>query len=117
MTITQEWIKSEVPQQKDPIKNIGKLTKEEKGDFAKELKRINDLTQDTNKLTSYVILILVVMILTLLVTVSGMVISAYQNQSASYQNLTNKVSEQKDQQVQDLQNQITQLKKNNSYLK
>lgn len=66
---------------------IKELAKAEVSPLGKELGRINDLVSDISKLTTYVILVLLVMVATMLVTLGGTVYSAYQNQAATNQNL------------------------------
>lgn len=67
------------------------ITNPESSDLAKELGRINALVTDISKLTTYVIVVLLVMVATMVVTVAGIVISAYQNQSASNDKLTTQI--------------------------
>lgn len=80
---------------KKPLKNIKKLVKEEVGEFSRELKRINDLTENTNKLAAYVILILVVMVATMLLMVWNMVIDANNRKIDSTNELIRILNEQK----------------------
>ena len=56
----------------------------QKGNIEKQVDKLNDLMH-------LVVVVLIVMVATLIVTVGGIVISSYQNQSASYENLTREV--------------------------
>jgi hypothetical protein len=87
-----ELVKAEEVQKKPILRGVKKITKPEKGDFAKELERINDLTENTNKLASYVILILVVMVATMLLMVWNMVIDANNRKTDSNSYLIDKIS-------------------------
>jgi len=94
MVTLNELVKSQETPKKRAIgsRDVKKFTKEEEGAFAKELKRLNDIAETTNKIILYVILILSVMVATMLLMVWSMVIDASNRKTDSSNQLIQSIS-------------------------
>lgn len=93
MSKTDDLVKPEKAINKKSLRNAKRFAKPSEGDFAKELERLNDVAENTNKIILYVILILSVMVATMLLMVWSMVIDANNRKIDSNNFLIEKISE------------------------
>lgn len=92
MNISNDVVKPEKSLSKNILRGSKKYTKPEKGDFAQELEKLNDIAKTSNKIILYVILIMSVMVATMLLMVWNMVLDADTRKTESNSYLINQIS-------------------------